>query len=357
MVEIGLGMRGGGKKRKGTRSGNQRENLVSGGESTGSEETENSTGDEAKKDAVLHEIMSKAKVEGGPMHEMIETLAVLGQREREEMLRWYEDRIPEDTSKAKHEVGMLGIRWMVERKIEENRGMLKEEVMKDGMKKGVFREGNSPDEIIDFGKHVGKTFKDVYLTDQEYCSWTMKQERPGWRKLVQYKCFLRRVQDLTKRNMEMCGKADEIERQLRDRILQLSCEEQMGKLIRQSTERLEKQEDERKAEANQKGKERQRADCADIDADEPVSDTTYMNLGDSVQIVYPQEEQREEERRHGRENQVGLVSDRRHEKLLSEKDGVIQMLEGHEGYRKIIDIISETGERGIWDAMLLSRIS
>ena len=33
------------------------------------------------------------------MHEMIETLAVLGQREREEMLRWYEDRMPEDTSR------------------------------------------------------------------------------------------------------------------------------------------------------------------------------------------------------------------------------------------------------------------
>ena len=184
MVEIGLRMRGGGKKKKGMRSGNQRGNLVSGGESTGSEETENSTEDEAKKDAVLHEIMSKAKLEGGPMHEMIETLAVLGQREREEMLRWYEDR-----SKAKHtlaeEVGMLGVRWMVEKKIEENQGMLKEEVMKDGMKKGVFREGNSPDEIIDFGKHAVKTFKDVYLTDQEYCSWTMKQERPGARKLVE----------------------------------------------------------------------------------------------------------------------------------------------------------------------------
>ena len=111
----------------------------------------------------------------------------------------------------------------------------------------------------------------------------------------------------------------------------------MGKLMRQSTERLEKQEEEHKAEANQREKERQRADWADIDAD------SDMNLGDSVQIVYPQEEQREEERRHGRENQVGSVSDRRHEKLLSEKEGVIQILEGHEGYRKIIDMISETG--------------
>ena len=233
---------------------------------------------------------------------------------------------------------------MVEKKIEENQGMLKEEVMRDGMKKGVFREGNSPDEIIDFGKHAGKTFKEVYLTDQEYCNWTMRQERPAARKLVQFKYFLRRMQDLTKRNMGMCGKADEIERQLRDRILQLSCEEQMGKLIKQNTEQLEKQEDERKAEANQKWKERQRADWADIGADESVNDMTCMNLGGSVQIVYPQEEQREEERRHGREDQIDSESDRRHEKLQSEKDGVIRILEGHEGYRKIIDMISETGD-------------
>ena len=153
MVEIGLRMRGGGKKKKWT-SGNQRENLVSGGESTGSEETENSTGDEAKKDAVLHEIMSKAKVEGGPMHEMIETLAVLGQREREEMQRWYEDKIPEDTSKAKHEVGLLGIRWMVEKKIEENQGMLKEEVMKDGMKKGTLGRATKSERRATTRPHV-----------------------------------------------------------------------------------------------------------------------------------------------------------------------------------------------------------
>ena len=172
----------------------------------------------------------------------------------------------------------------------------------------------------------------------------MKQERPGTRKLVQFKYFLRRMQDLTKRNMGICGKADEIERQLRDRILQLSCEKQMAKLVRQSTERLEKQEEECKAESNQKGKERQRVDWADIDADEPINDMTYMNLGGSVQIEYPQEEQREEQRRHGGENHVGSVSDRRHEKLQTDKDGVIQILEGNEGYRKIIEMISETGD-------------
>ena len=123
MVEIGLRMRGGGKKKRGTKIGNQWESLVSGGESTGSEETENSAGDETKNDATLHEVMSKAKMEGGPMHEMVETLVVLGQRERQEMLRWYEDKIPGDIIRAKHEVGILVIRWMVERKIEENQGI------------------------------------------------------------------------------------------------------------------------------------------------------------------------------------------------------------------------------------------
>ena len=86
------------------------------------------------------------------------------------------------------------------------------------------------------------------------------------------------MQDLTKRNMGIYGKADEIERQLRGQDL----------------------------EVNQKGKERQRVDWADIDADEPINDMTYMNLGGSVQIEYPQEEQREEQRRHGGENHVGV---------------------------------------------------
>ena len=49
----------------------------------------------------------------------------------------------------------------------------------------------------------------------------MRQERPGAKKLVQFKYFLGRVEDLTERIMEIYGKADEIERQLRDRILQL----------------------------------------------------------------------------------------------------------------------------------------
>ena len=136
-------------------------------------------------------------------------MAVLGLRER---------KMPSYITKVKRDVGILGIRWMVERKIEENQGMLKEEVMKDGMRKGVFREGKSPNGRLDLGKHAGKTFREVYVKDQEYCGWTMRQEKPGAKKLVQFEYFLERMEDLTKKNLGICGKADEIERQLRDRI-------------------------------------------------------------------------------------------------------------------------------------------
>ena len=109
-----------------------------------------------KNDVVLQDVMNKAKMEGEPTHEMVETLAVPGQREREEMLR--RDKMPRDISKVKREVGILGIRWMVEWKIEENQGMLKEEVRKDGVKKGVFRKGNSPNERPDMlGRRSGKS--------------------------------------------------------------------------------------------------------------------------------------------------------------------------------------------------------
>ena len=54
---------------------------------------------------VLEDVLNKATMEGWPMYEMIETLVVLGQREREEMLRRYEGKMPREISKGKRDVG------------------------------------------------------------------------------------------------------------------------------------------------------------------------------------------------------------------------------------------------------------
>ena len=207
------------------------------------------------------------------------------------MLRWYEDKMPREISKGKRDVGTLQLRWMVEKKVEENQGMLKEEVMRDGVKKGDFRQGNRPSERLDFGKHVGKTFREVYLGDPEYCGWTMRQERLSAPKLRQFKYFLERMEDLTTKNLGICGKADEVERQLRDRILQVCCEEQMGKLARQETRAMEERRTERLEMQECKVKMEKR-DGGLIGRtwmwDEPVDDMTCVNLGGSVWIDYPQ---------------------------------------------------------------------
>ena len=49
MSEVGLRMRVGGMKKKKTKTGNHWESLARSGESTGSEETEKSDGDETEK--------------------------------------------------------------------------------------------------------------------------------------------------------------------------------------------------------------------------------------------------------------------------------------------------------------------
>ena len=61
-------------------------------------------------------------------------------------------------------------------------------------------------------------------------------------------------------------------------------------------ERLEMQEEESRVKMKHEGEERQRVDWADTDADESVDDMmAHVDLGGSVEIDDPQEEQREEQ--------------------------------------------------------------
>ena len=84
--------------------------------------------------------------------------------------------------------------------------MMKEGVMGGGMKRGIFGDGNGPNEVLDFGKHVGETFKQVHLEDPSYCSWTVNQDKPGAAKLRQFKYVLRRMSDLSQKNEGFAGR-------------------------------------------------------------------------------------------------------------------------------------------------------
>ena len=50
--------------------------------------------------------------------------------------------------------------------------------------------------MFDYGKHHGKTFREVYLVDPGYCDWTVRQDRLLMWKSMCFKYFVRRVNDL-----------------------------------------------------------------------------------------------------------------------------------------------------------------
>ena len=70
---------------------------------------------------MLDETLRKVTQDGGPMQELVETMAVLGRGERERMMEWYAGMMPRGISAARREMGVLQVRWMVERRIEERR--------------------------------------------------------------------------------------------------------------------------------------------------------------------------------------------------------------------------------------------
>ena len=108
--------------------------------------------------------------------------------------------------------------------------------------KGSVRDENGPDETFDFGKHMGKTFREVYLKDPSYCGWTVRQDKPGAMTFEVFQVyFVRRMNDLTQKNDGIRGKASEVEKQLRDRVLEACCEEQMVKLSRQEERAMEEE--------------------------------------------------------------------------------------------------------------------
>ena len=74
-----------------------------------------------------------------------------------------------------------------------------------------------------------------------YCSWTVRQDKPGAMKVRCFKCFVGKMNGLTQKNDGIRGKASEVGKQLRDRVLEACCEEQIVKLSRQEERAMEEE--------------------------------------------------------------------------------------------------------------------
>ena len=124
----------------------------------------------------LDKYLAEANEEGGLMSEFVEKLALMEDGPRQVMLGYYGRTIPKEISEERREVGLLSVKWMLEKRMERNEEMNRERAISDGRKRGMFQEGSGPDDKFDFGKHQGWTFREMYLLDDNYCEWTVRQE-------------------------------------------------------------------------------------------------------------------------------------------------------------------------------------
>ena len=80
------------------------------------------------------------------------------------MLKFYEEKMPKEISPVRRETGVMHVRWMVERRMQENEEMVKEEAMRNGTRRGALREGSGPNERFDCGMHMKRTCREVLVT-------------------------------------------------------------------------------------------------------------------------------------------------------------------------------------------------
>ena len=102
----------------------------------------------------------------------------------------------------------------------------------------------------------GNTWRRRSNEDPSYCSLTVKEDQLGSAKLRSFKYFLRRISDLTQKNGGIRGKASEVERQLRDRVLEVCYQEQMAKLSRQEARAMEEERAKQQRVPRENGEER-----------------------------------------------------------------------------------------------------
>ena len=240
-VGVTCAMRGGGrKKRKERNPWNSSEESSTGetstqGESDGRDVHEKeflsiSEAEELWMETIKKQLQnwSRKSLENGTMKRFVEQTAQMGPGQRDEAIRGYSEALLE-FPEGRKEMAVSQIRWMVEEKAGEMEKERMSELIRQKDEEGYFRKGNGPNEEFDFGKHHGKSFKEVFLWDQDYCQWTLQQSQPQARQLMSFKYFLRRIGDITdkaERKREKKGDwvVAKLRQEVRDRLMEAAKE-------------------------------------------------------------------------------------------------------------------------------------
>ena len=102
------------------------------------------------------------------MHEFVSQAAQLDREMREEMLEKFARRI-RDVPGVDAEIAVEKVWTRVEEKVEELEKDRK--LFKEKQKEGFFDRRCGISDVLDFGKHAGKTFMEVYFCDFTVLQW------------------------------------------------------------------------------------------------------------------------------------------------------------------------------------------
>ena len=127
----------------------------------------------------LEQLVEKEEGRGGLLDWFVEDVAVMGELQREEVMRMYQASVPVEFGQWGIEVGTASLRRMVAKRVEQNE-----------------RKRKTSDGVSNFGKYEGQTFAAVYLKDESYAEWAVKQDKCRMWKLKCFKLFLKRLSDL-----------------------------------------------------------------------------------------------------------------------------------------------------------------
>ena len=62
--------------------------------------------------------------------------------------------------------------------------------------KGTDCHGSPTGQVMDFGKHVGETYGRIFVRDEDYCGWAVRQMRPRSEGLNNFKYYVMRTNDV-----------------------------------------------------------------------------------------------------------------------------------------------------------------
>ena len=125
-------------------------------------------------------------------------LADMSEEETENVLKAIEQSISKDASRLTRSGAERVLNEI--KKVALERKKRQETEKQEGQRGGEDVEDNQWDDMLGFGRYYGKTYRDVYRDDQQYCEWIKTQESQN-KGLTKFQNFLQRVEEKSRENV------------------------------------------------------------------------------------------------------------------------------------------------------------